>query len=150
MDFAAIASAIALRFDATTITPPTGYNDVALSTHRLPNAITSLPTALVFPSEDVLAYGPGRRSGDLVHPVRFYVEAAADRPRAMDALYAWKSVLIDQVEGNFDLDQSASGHVTHATITSAGGGPASYGGQDYVALEFSVNVHIVQAISPTT
>lgn len=150
MDVAAIASAIALRFDASTITPPSGYSDVAFATHKLPNAITSLPTALVFPPTGSFAYGPGRRTGDLSFPVRFYVEQAADRPRATAALYAWQSVLMDQLEGDFDLGQSGSGHVTHAVIDTVSAGSLGYGGADYVGLEFSVDVHIVQAIAPTT
>lgn len=151
MDVSAIASAIAVRFAAAAITPPSGYNDVALSTHELPNAIASLPTALVFPPAGSYAYGPGRRTGDLAFPVRFYVEqSAADRTRATKALYAWQSVLIDQIEGNFDLDQSGSGHVSHAVITSSSAGTLTYGDQEYAGLEFTVNVHIVQAIAPTT
>lgn len=150
MDVAAIASAIATRFSASTITPPSGYADVALSTHELPNAIASLPTTLVFPPVGAFAYGPGRRTGDLTFPVRFYVEQAADRPRATAALYAWQSVLMDQLEGDFDLGQSGAGHVTHAVIDGVSAGNLSYGGLEYVGLEFSVDVHIVQAISPTT
>jgi hypothetical protein len=148
LNVAAMASAIATRFAASTISPPSGYSDVAFATHLLPNAIASLPTALVFPPSGSWQYGPGRRWGDLTFPVRFYVEAAADRPRAAAALYAWQGTLMDQLEGAYDLD--LSGQVTHAVITDSSAGTLTYAEQEYVGLEFTVTVHIVQAIAPTT
>lgn len=150
MNIASIGSAVATRFAAAAITPPSGYNDIASSTNELPNAITSLPAVLVFPPDASWAYGPGRRTGDLVFPVRFYAEAAADRPRATAAVNAWYGVLIDQLEPNFDLDLSGSGHVTHAVITGSSAGTFTYAEKEYAGIEFSVSVHIVQAIAPTT
>jgi hypothetical protein len=149
MDLGAIAAALATRFSAPKITPPTGYNNVALATHRLPNAIVSTPTCLVFPPEGDMAYSGHKRSTNQAFPVRFYIAATSDRPRAIDALYAWYEVLVDQLEGQFDLGLSASG-VTHAVILSSTAGTGEYAENEYAVVEFIVGVHIEQGHSPTS
>lgn len=149
MNLATIAAALATRFSSGQITPPTGYSNVALSTHRLPNAIVSTPTCLVFPPEGEMSYSGHKRSTNQVFPVRFYIALTSDRPRAIDALYAWYEVLVDQLEGQFDLGLSASG-VTHAVIVSSTAGTGEYAEQEYAVIEFIVGVHIEHGHSPTS
>lgn len=149
MDVAAIASALATRFAAAAITPPTGYTDPATATYQLPNAITTTPTCLVFPPEGEYSYSGHKRSTNLLFPVRWYIAQTSDRPRAIAALYAWQSVLIDQLEARFDLGLSASG-VTHAVIVSTTAGTGEYADQEYAVIEMSVLVHVEEGHSPTT
>ncbi len=149
MNVAAIAAAIAARFNAAAITPPTGYNDPAKATHRLPNAITTTPQALVFPPEGEYSYAAHKRSTNLLFPLRFYIATTADRPRAVDALYAWQGVLIDQLEDQFDLGLSSSG-VTHAVIVSSTAGTGEYAEQEYVVIEYEILVHVEQGFNPTS
>lgn len=150
MDVAAIASALAARFNSSNLTAPSGYSAVALATHQLPNAITTTPTVLVFPPEISSEYPTGhKRSSNLIFPVRFYVAMTSDRPRAVAALYAWQSVLLDQLEAKYDLGLSASS-VTHAVVLSSTGGTGEYGDQEYAIVELEVGVHVEEGFSPTT
>ena len=148
MDVAAIAAAIAVRFAAAAITPPAGYDDIALSTSSLPSAITTTPTVLVFPPAGQWTWSAGAsRVGDLAFPVRFYVATTSDMPRATAAVMAWYSVLIEQLVGQLALGQSAAG-VTHSFITGSRAGTFDYAGVDYAVIEFTVLVHLVEGINP--
>ena len=149
MEVGAISAALAARFNAAAITPPTGYNEPVTATHRLPNAITTTPIALVFPPQIDLSYSGHKRSGDLEYTVRWYIAPVADKPRAADALYAWYDILVEQLEDSFDLDQTSNG-VTHAIVTGARAGPAEYGDKEYVTVELDVTVHIEQGFNPST
>lgn len=147
-DIAAIAAAIAVRFAAAAITPPSGYDDIALSTSELPNAVASTPTVLVFPPSGQWSFNAGAtRVGDLAFPVRFYIAKAADNPRATAAVNAWYSVLIGQLIGQLALGQSAAG-VTHSFITGSQAGTLTYADMEYVGIEFTVTVHLAEGISP--
>lgn len=147
-DVAAIATAIATRFNAASITPPTGYDDIALSTADLPNGITSTPTVLVFPPTGQWSFSAGaQRVGDLTFPVRFYIARAADNPRATAAVNAWYSVLIERLVGQLALGQSAAG-VTHSFITGTQAGTLTYADVEYVGIELTVEVHLVEGIDP--
>lgn len=148
MDVAAIAAAIATRFGAALITPPSGYNDIALATADLPSAITDTPTVLVFPPAGQWSFSAGAsRVGDLAFPVRFYVARSADNPRATAAVNAWYSVLIERLIGQLALGQSAAG-VTHSFITGSQAGTLTYADVEYVGIELTVEVHLVEGIDP--
>lgn len=149
MNVTAIATALALRFGAAAITPPTGYDDIALSTHRLPNAIVTTPTVIVYPPEIESTFGGHKRSSNLLFPVRFFIAATSDMPRATDAILAWEEVLLDQLMGQFDLGQTANG-VTHATIPSLSAGRGEYAEQEYAVVELVVLVHHESGYSPTS
>lgn len=147
-DIAAIAAAIATRFSSAGITPPTGYDNVTLSTAELPNGITSTPTVLVFPPTGEWTWTPGAtRVGDLEFPVRFYIARSADNPRATAAVNAWYSVLIERLIGQLALGQGSNG-VTHSFITGSRAGTLTYADVEYVGIEFAVLVHLVEGINP--
>jgi len=150
MDIVTIAANLATRFNAANITPPTGYDDIALATYELPNAITTTPTVLVFPPEGAFAYPSGyKRSTNLEFPIRFFLAETSDRPRATAALYAWWASLVDQLEGAYDLDATAKG-VTHAVITGMAAGSSEYAEKEYAVIELEVLVHLEQGFSPST
>jgi hypothetical protein len=148
MDITAIASAIADRFSADLLTPPSGYTDPGTATHLLPNAIASTPTAVVFPPEGEFSYAVMKRSGNLDFPVRFYIADRADLPRGTQAMYDWAGVLIDRLQGRYDLDLSPT--VTHAVVTGVRFGKLEYADQEYVGVEMAVAVHTEEAFEPTT
>lgn len=148
MDVHAIATAIATRFSAAAVTPPTGYPDIALSTAGLPDAITSLPAVLVFPPSGQWTFTAGAaRTGDLTFPVRFYYGPRADTARGAEAINKWHSVLIEQLIGQLALGQSLTG-VTHCFVTASESGTLTYAEIDYLGIEFTVVVHLVEAIAP--
>jgi len=149
MNISGISEALATRFAAAAITPPTGYNEPVTATHLLPNAITTTPIALVFPPVAEFSYSGHKRSGDLDYTIRWYIANTADKPRAAAALYAWYDVLVEMLEASFDLDATASG-VTHAVVTGARAGPAEYAEKEYVTVELDVTVHTEQGFNPST
>lgn len=145
-DVAAIASAIAARF--ATVTPPAGYGSVALSTSELPSGITATPAALVYPPSGQWSFTAGAaRTGDLTFPVRFHIARTADTPRATAAVNAWHGVLIEQLVGQLALGRSTDG-VTHSFITGSQAGTLTYADVEYVGIELTVEVHVVEGISP--
>ena len=147
-DIKAIADAIATRFGAALITPPTGYDDIATATASLPDALTSLPAVLVFPPSGTWTWSPGaQRVGDLEFPVRFYYGPRSDLARSAAAINAWYSVLIERLIGNLALGQSSAG-VTHSFITGSQAGTLTYADMEYVGIEFAVLVHLVEGIDP--
>ena len=148
MDLTAIASAIADRFNAAAITPPSGYTDPGTAVYQLPNAITSTPTAVVFPPEGEFSYAAFRRNGNLVFPVRWYIADTADLPRATKAMYDWAGTLLDQLETDFDLNLSPI--VSHAVIDGVRFGKLEYADQEYTGIDFSVLVHVNEGFTPTT
>lgn len=148
MDLTAIASAIADRFAAANITPPTGYTDPGTAVYQLPTAITTTPTAVVFPPEGAFSYtGHGRRC-NLTFPVRWYLSDAADLPRATAEMYAWAGTLIDQLATPFDLDLAPP--VTHAIVDGIRFGKLEYADHEYTGVEMSVVVHVDEAFNPSS
>jgi len=148
MDLTAIASAVAARFTASAISPPSGYTDPGTAVYKLPTAITTTPTAVVFPPEGSFSYAAFKRRGTLTFPVRWYISDAADLPRATAEMYAWAGTLLDQLASPFDLDLAPP--VTHAFIDGVRFGKLEYADHEYTGIELSVIVHTEEAFSPTT
>jgi hypothetical protein len=148
VNITAIASAVADRFAPSAITPPSGYTDPGTATHLMPNAITTLPTCVVFPPEGDFSYQAFKRTGDLTFPVRWYVGDASDLPRATQAMYDWAGVLLDQLEAQYDLDQGPA--VTHAYVTAYRFGRLPYADREYTGIELTVVAHVQEAFTPTT
>jgi hypothetical protein len=147
MDLTACASAIAVRFAAAAITPPSGYTDPGTAVWQLPGAISTTPIAIVFPPEGELSHWAFKRTANFDFPVRWYV-APADSERGTKALYDWSSVLISQLQVDYDLNLSPT--VTHAVVTGVRFGKLEYAGQEFYGLELAVRVHIEEAFTPTT
>jgi len=148
MDINAIASAVATRFQAELIIPPSGYSDPGVATHLLPDAITSTPTVVVFPPEGEFSYAVQKRSGNLEFPVRFYIADTADLPRATQTMYDWAGTLIDRLQTSYDLNQSPT--VTHAVISNITFGKLNYADEEYTGIEMLVRVHTEEPFAPTT
>lgn len=153
MNLNSIATNLALRFAPAQITPPSGYANVTTSTHLLPNAITNTPCVLVLPP--IGTYRPGQggaqRIGQLDFPVNFYLSDSADEGAQATALYAWYSVLMDQVTGDYDLGLSPpTGPVVDAFITDTRAGTLTYAGHDYVGISLTVTVRLQEAYNATT
>src|SRR3990167_11280629 len=125
MDLAAVAAQIAVRFGPTAITPPTGYDDVVLSTHLLPQAIGTTPAVIVFPPDITYNYPTRNRTGDATFPVRFFIAQTGSLAAATTAVYAWYSVLVEQLVGNVQLGLSSSG-VTTALVMGSRIGHLTY------------------------
>ena len=148
MDVTAIASAIADRFAAAAITPPSGYKDPGTAVYLLPDAIASTPTAVVFPPEGEFSYAVQKRSGNLEFPVRWYIAETSDLPRATAKMYAWAGTLLDQLQVAYDLDLSPT--VTLAVVSGIRFGRLEYADTEYTGIECTVRVHTEEAFAPST
>jgi hypothetical protein len=152
-DFGAVAAAIATRFSAAEVTPPAGYGEVRVSTHLIPNALTSFPTVVVFPPEVTFSYTPSSRQApttDFV--VRLYLDKPMDYGRATTKVYAWMTALYGQLDGQFQL---GLGYVAWAQVVSMGAGELRFGdagvngAPGYPGIEFTVRVHLVEGVAFT-
>jgi hypothetical protein len=146
-DLEAIAQAIATRFSATNVTPPTGYPAIVDSTEQLPNQIANTPVVLVFPPEETM---PGEGSRLLtIHqewPVRLYLYQRADQPRRMTDLYKWRNSLYLQVMGQTHLGLPT--YVAQARVTRIAIVGFEYAKVEYDGIELTVEVSIAEAVTP--
>lgn len=147
-DFNAIAQAIATRFSAANITPPSGEQDVRLATEALPQTVLLEPTVLVFPPEPggvEFSYAASVRSGIAVYPVRFYLYKVRDNARNATLLLKWLGSLYDQLTGQVHLGLSS--YVTHAVVRNIGVARMTYGGEEFDGIQLDVEVHFWEALS---
>lgn len=145
-DFKAIADAIAVRFSAANITPPSGETDIQESTASLPDAIHDEPTVLVFPPSSIdLSYGPSVRKALANYPVRFYLYKVRDTPRNSELLNNWIQSLYDQTTGQVHLGLSS--YVNKAVVTEIAVGPLTYGQTEYHGIELTVEVLIGEGLA---
>ncbi|HKV68919.1 MAG TPA: hypothetical protein VJN72_12590 [Gaiellales bacterium] len=140
-DFDAINTALAARFAAAAITPPTGYDNVKISTGDLPTAMLPLPAVLVFPQSGDFTHYPGKRDSIHEYVVRFYYNQAGDLERDMAALRKWLTVLVDQLK----LSTQLSGNVTLATVDSWTVGILEYTPNTYTGIELTCHVVVNEA-----
>jgi hypothetical protein len=136
IDFDAIATALVARFAPGAVTPPTGYDNIRVSTAAVPNQMTPLPTVLVFLDDGEIEYFPGKRDSTFGWLIRFYYNQTGDLERDSAALRKWATVLIDQLQGAVQL----GGTVTSAHITGFQVGLLNYAGIQYTGLEMRITV----------
>lgn len=147
VDFYAIGQAIAVRFAAAAVTPPSGEDDIAESTAALPDAITNEPTVLVFPPEIDFSYGPSVRKPVATYPVRFYLWKVRDNSRNAALQTNWISALYAQLDGQVHLGLSS--YVNYAVVEGIVPGKLTYAGTEYYGIEFNVVVHVGEALTAT-
>lgn len=148
-DFNAVASAVAARFAAAAITPPSGEEDIALSTHELPDAIVHEPTVLVFPPEEVdIGYGPSLRKVRAEYPVRFYIYKVRDNARNAVLLNKWLTSLYAQLPATL-AHLGLATYVNSAVVDHMGIAALTYGGQEYHGIELTVVVNIGEGMTAT-
>lgn len=148
INLATIAANIATRFSSSVITPPSGLDNVQLSTYKLPNEITSTPTVLVKPPVGAFEYGPGHRGGELLFPVEFYVSKAGDHPANATKVYAWYGTLLEQLAADYDIGTVSE--VVDATIVESRMGTLTYGEQDFIGIVFTVRVRLSAGYNAST
>ena len=137
-DFDAITVALAGRFAPAQVTPPTGYDNIRVSTGNLPGQMIPLPAVLVFPEGGEFDHtrGIGKRDSDHAFVVRFYYNQTGDLERDTVALRKWLTVLVDQLK----LSMQLGGIVTAARIESYTVGVFPYAGLQYTGIELTVRV----------
>lgn len=139
MDMDAVATAIATRYTAAQVTPPTGYNNIRASTADIPNQLPPLPCVVVFPDSGDFRTGNGTRMGGHDFLVRFYFAQAIDLTRDMNALRKWTTILTDQLK----LSTQLGGIVDVATVDGYQMGLLKYVGETYSGVE--LRIHVVKS-----
>lgn len=96
MDYLALGTALAYRYDPAVITPPTGYANIVASTATPPNALPRTPYVVVYPNKGTIVVQAGGVYGrPQEYLVNFYyAKAEADLPRETRALQSWLGVLL--------------------------------------------------------
>lgn len=147
MDVQAIAQALAARFAPANVTPPSGLQNIRVSTEYLPDFIGAPPTVLVFPPEEQFSYTPGSRQSVQDWPIRFYEAQVTGPGRTVDRLYRWRSVLIGQLLDQTQLGESADG-VAWVGIVAARIGTLTYGDVEFQGIEMVARVRLAEGINP--
>ena len=135
-DYLAVANALAARFAAGQVTPPSGLQNIRTATAAPPNAMAVRPAVIVFPDNGDFRSGNGTRLGGSDWLVRFYFQEAGDIARDQVALLKWLTVLVDQLKASVTL----SSLVTTAIVTSWKIGVMDYGRKQYSGLELGVHI----------
>jgi hypothetical protein len=145
----AITIALAARYAAAQVTPPTGYDNVKLSTADLPPEMTPLPTVLVYPDHGDFTdvERNGTRFGSHAFMVRFYYNQIGDIERDMKALRQWLTVLVDQLKAAAQLGGTAS--VVVARVETWQIGTLHYAGADYSGVELRVGIQTAEGWGAT-
>ena len=148
MDSYQIATAIATRFAAAAVTPPTGQEDVKVSTADLPESIAVFPTILVLPPvmADATYNASRSRSFDLTYPVVLLLSASDGTPRRAKAVHDWATAIYGQIGGQLQLGLSS--YVAVAYVTGFQAGSVTYAGAQFDGIRFEVLVRINEAYTP--
>ena len=148
MDSYDIADAIATRFSAANVTPPTGQEEPKIVTADLPSSISFFPTILVLPPMlDDASYNASRsRTLPLTYPVILFLSRADDTPRRAKALHDWVTALYGQLGGQLQLGLSS--YVSLATVVSFRAGVVTYERTEYDGVAFAVRVQVNESYTP--
>lgn len=148
MDYLAIAAALAARYDPiqTTITAPSGEQQIRGSTHLMPEALGGvLPQVVVWPPTVTdIKYGASLRMATLRFPVRFYYKELASDNRDYGHLYDWMTALQDQMIQATHITLPT--YVAMAWLESVVPGDLDYAGKGHVGIEFTVMVKTSEGI----
>ena len=103
MNDAAIAAAIAARLQA--VTPPAGEVAFRWAGHLLLDAeAPPLPALEILPPTEDIEWLPSRQMrSTMTWTVQLLMDSAADLPRRMASLYAWRTAMRTQLAGQIQL-----------------------------------------------
>ena len=135
-----IADALAARYASGTLTPPSGYSAVRVSTARLPNAIPLSPWVLVMPPSGEVVISSSQEV-TLDYRVLFhYAKNTGDVARDMVGMLSWLGILLTATFGQTSLGLSATQYVKSALPGAFRFTVETYGGDEYYGWEITVTV----------
>lgn len=138
-DALAIGDALAARYKSGTLTPPTGYGAVRVSTARLPNNIPTSPWVLVILQNGEILTVPQEVTLEY-HVLFHYAKHSADTARDMAGMAAWIAPLIEATFGQAALGLGSSNHVKSALPATFVFDVFTYGGQEFYGWDITVQV----------
>lgn len=144
MDDAAIAVAIATRLQA--VTPPTGETAIRWASHELVDDATPPRPALeILPPIEQIEWLPAKQMRVVqTWTVQLLLDSAADLPRRMRSLYAWRTAIRTQLAGKIQLGISG---VEAAYVREIGSPEDELGQQLIDILELSIEVTVREVVS---
>lgn len=129
MNALTIADALATKFPTGTLTPPTGYPAVRVSTARLPNALPTSPWVLVRLDKGDVVLGAQELNHSMEFHVLFhYAKHSGDTARDMTAMLSWIGVLLTACFADMDLGVSGIRKAYPTTYELA---VFTYGGEEF-------------------
>lgn len=138
MNALTIANALAARYAPASLTAPSGYPAMRVSTAKLPNAIPTSPWTLVMPPKGSVVLGAQWVDYQMeFHVVFHYAKHTGDTARDAQALLSWLGVLLAATYGDMDLGVSG---IRKAYPTSFELVVATYGGDEFYGWDISVMV----------
>jgi hypothetical protein len=145
MNLLTIADALALRFAAAYVTPPSGLKNITTSTARPPNNIPNTPFVIAWPIRGDITIPPGQRKGEHeFHVIFYYSRAEADIPREYVALMSWLGVLLGQLDAQMQLGVAG---VLKAEVMTWEIGIHSYAGVTYEGITLTVHVWTSETVT---
>lgn len=139
-DALAIADALAARYASGTLTPPSGYPAVRVSTARLPNAIPTSPWVLVVLPDGEVIIDSGSSATLNYHVLFHYAKHSGDTARDMTGMMAWIGVLLTATFGQTTLGLNATQHVKSALPGEFRLTVETYAGQEFYGWDITVPV----------
>ena len=148
MNALTIADALATKYPTGTLTPPSGYGAIRVSTARLPNNIPTSPWVLVTLPKGSLILGTQQVKHLLEFHVNFhYAKATGDTARDITAMLSWIGVLL--VATFADMDLGVAG-IRKAYPTDWEMVVFTYGGDEYYGWDITVVVEYDEAQAMAT
>jgi hypothetical protein len=143
MNALTIADALAARYAPGTLSPPSGYPAMRVSTARLPNTIPTSPWVLVLPPNGEHIYGSGVVERTLTFRVQFhYAKHTGDVGRDVTGMLAWLGPLLAATDGQYRLGVGDTQHVKSALAAEHRWAVFTYGGDEFYGWEIDVIVMI--------
>lgn len=143
MNALTIADALAAKFPTGTLTPPSGYGAVRVSTARLPNNIPTSPWVLVILPEGEVVLGAQELNHQMEFHVLFhYAKHAGDLKRDMTGMLSWLGVLLAACFGDMDLGVSGIRKAYPTTYRLA---VFTYGGDEFYGWDITFIVDFWEA-----
>lgn len=138
MNALTIADALALKYAPGTLTPPTGYPAMRVSTARLPNAIPTSPWVLVMlPKGDVTLAPQWLDHSMAFHVLFHFAKHTGDLARDMTAMLSWIGVLLAATYADMDLGVTG---IRKAYPTEYQLAVFTYGGTEFYGWDITVIV----------
>ena len=137
-----ILDAIATRVEAAT--DPTGYT-LRKCYATPPESLPVTPCAVLFPGDDAITIGNGNRTTVLTVAIRIYLLPIPRMDDKYRDLYTWRAWLRTVFDGAVTI----SGNAAQVAVTTTTLGTDTYADQDYLTVEATAEVTVLDTVAFT-
>jgi len=139
-DALVIGEALAAKYASGTLTPPTGYPAVRVSTAKLPNNIPVTPWVLVVLPDGEVQIDSSQQVTLNYHVIFHYGKSSGDTARDMSGMMSWIGLLLAATFSGTTLGVSATQFVKSALPSTFRLTVETYGGDEYYGWDITVTV----------